>query len=319
MIRGSARAARCALSNAAALLPCSHALSLQELRQCTKQFSLWTMPNILVVQLKRFSTTNVRNYSYYGTTATTEKITTPVDFPDVLDLTPCAACRLLLWGRTRAHSVHARRYVKGDAVREHPPREYIYDLYAVVNQSGGAPSPHFRRRVVCLTRRASCCFAPQAWRAGTTSPTPARCPRFERRSGTTTTTRTSPRCRRMTCVRPQRTVSARARPWRPSRCARVAHAPRRVAQCSSTSCGAGRVGAASRSRAWPRRDAGGAGHTPANELYKWAHAVGRPRAGGLSLLCLVQNITPPKKHTCTPHEHSQTRQLLRRRSGRGRS
>ena len=138
-------------------------------------------------------------------------------------------CRLLLWGRTRAHSVHARRYVKGDAVREHPPREYIYDLYAVVNQSGGAPSPHFRRRVVCLTRRASCCFAPQAWRAGTTSPTPARCPRFERRSGTTTTTRTSPRCRRMTCVRPQRTVSARARPWRPSRCARVAHAPRRVA------------------------------------------------------------------------------------------
>ena len=74
----------------------SHALSLQELRQCTKQFSLWTMPNILVVQLKRFSTTNVRNYSYYGTTATTEKITTPVDFPDVLDLTPCAACRLLL-------------------------------------------------------------------------------------------------------------------------------------------------------------------------------------------------------------------------------
>ena len=49
------------------------------------------MPNILVVQLKRFSTTNVRNYSYYGTTATTEKITTPVDFPDVLDLTPCAA------------------------------------------------------------------------------------------------------------------------------------------------------------------------------------------------------------------------------------
>ena len=269
----------------------SHALSLQELRQCTKQFSLWTMPNILVVQLKRFSTTNVRNYSYYGTTATTEKITTPVDFPDVLDLTPCAACRLLLWGRTRAHSVHARRYVKGDAVREPPPREYIYDLYAVVNQSGGAPSPHFRRRVVCLTRRASC-FAPQAWRAGTTSPTPARCPRFERRSGTTTTTRTSPRCRRMTSVRPQRTVSARARPWRPSRCARVAHAPRRVAQCSSTSCGAGRVGAASRSRAWPRRDGGGAGHTPANEFYKH----GGSRADGLSLLCLVQTAQDTAPH-----------------------
>jgi hypothetical protein len=45
------------------------------------------MANILVIQLKRFSTTNVRSYSNYGTMATTEKITTPVDFPDVLDLT----------------------------------------------------------------------------------------------------------------------------------------------------------------------------------------------------------------------------------------
>ena len=63
---------------------------LQELKRCTKQFRLWRMPNILIVQLKRFSTTNVRTNNYYGTVATTEKITTPVDFPDELDLTECA-------------------------------------------------------------------------------------------------------------------------------------------------------------------------------------------------------------------------------------
>ena len=50
------------------------------------------MANILVIQLKRFSTTNVRSYSNYGTMATTEKITTPVDFPDVLDLTRWVHC-----------------------------------------------------------------------------------------------------------------------------------------------------------------------------------------------------------------------------------
>eukprot|EP01047_Picozoa_sp_COSAG01_P054343 COSAG01_NODE_5929_length_3947_cov_2.439449_2_plen_118_part_00 len=58
----------------------------KQLRRCTKQFKLWTMPNVLIVHLKRFSQTNVRNYSYYGTMATTEKITTPVDFPMELDM-----------------------------------------------------------------------------------------------------------------------------------------------------------------------------------------------------------------------------------------
>jgi hypothetical protein len=69
---------------------CCLPMPMQDLKRCTKKFSLWSTPNILVIQLKRFSTTNVRSYSNYGTMATTEKITTPVDFPDVLDLSPCA-------------------------------------------------------------------------------------------------------------------------------------------------------------------------------------------------------------------------------------
>lgn len=121
------------------------------------------MPNILIFQLKRFATTSVNTYGTYGAIARQEKITTPVDFPDELDLTSCVLTRprrfpvlrpslllvpsfrcnlLVAFGLTYdavAKTLRVDRYVKDGAT----DKSFIYDLYAVVNHSGGKSHARF--------------------------------------------------------------------------------------------------------------------------------------------------------------------------------
>lgn len=74
---------------------------------CTKHTTLWTMPNYLVVQLKRFNNNN-------------NKITSLVKFPlDDLDLT---------------------KYI---SVEKEDPNNYIYTCYAVNYHSGSTNSGHY--------------------------------------------------------------------------------------------------------------------------------------------------------------------------------
>lgn len=85
-------------------------------QQATKKFELWSVPDILVVHLKRFS--NAR--------AMRDKIDALVDFPiEGLDLSQ----------RVGAHGA------EGLGV---PGEEYVYDLFAVDEHMGGLGGGHYR-------------------------------------------------------------------------------------------------------------------------------------------------------------------------------
>lgn len=90
----------------------------KEHRLITKKFDLWKLPPILIVHIKRFRQTNVRHYSYYGATATTEKLNTPVDFPDVRAAAQSSAFRC---STLRSAALKPRRRLRSgaghDAVR----------------------------------------------------------------------------------------------------------------------------------------------------------------------------------------------------------
>ncbi|WFD33056.1 ubiquitinyl hydrolase 1 [Malassezia sp. CBS 17886] len=112
----------------------------KELRQATKKFDLWKVPDILVVHLKRFSA---------GRTSR-DKLDNLIDFPlDGLDLSdrvegprlvhaqalddPPATTRLSD-SLTLAHDAH-----DDQVVRDRP----VYDLYAVDNHFGGLGGGHY--------------------------------------------------------------------------------------------------------------------------------------------------------------------------------
>jgi len=84
----------------------------KEFKQATKKFDLWTLPNILVVHLKRFS---------YRSKYWREKLETFVNYPTTgLDL--------------------SRHLLVPNANNENPP---IYDLYAVSNHYGSMGGGHY--------------------------------------------------------------------------------------------------------------------------------------------------------------------------------
>lgn len=88
----------------------------KEHRQAYKKFDIWTVPEVLVMHLKRFKYTVYS--STYSASAYRDKLSNLVDFPiDELDLTP---------------------YVKGPQ-----PGPHIYELYAVSEHSGGLGGGHY--------------------------------------------------------------------------------------------------------------------------------------------------------------------------------
>jgi len=78
-----------------------------------KQLELWTLPNILIIQLKRFK--NVKSV--------TSKISNFVDFP--------------------VTKLNMNDYLGKDRCRD----DYVYDLYAVINHTGGGNSGHYTASV----------------------------------------------------------------------------------------------------------------------------------------------------------------------------
>jgi len=81
----------------------------KDFRQASKKFDVWTLPNILIIHLKRFSYTRLWR----------DKISTFVDFPiDALDMSP---------------------YVVSKEQKENA----IFDLYAVSNHMGGMGGGHY--------------------------------------------------------------------------------------------------------------------------------------------------------------------------------
>lgn len=74
-----------------------------------KKLSIWKLPQVLIIQLKRF----------YGSGLTTRKITNLVDFPEILDM---------------------KKYVVGPQKNEN---EVKYRLFAITNQYGNLNSGHY--------------------------------------------------------------------------------------------------------------------------------------------------------------------------------
>merc|ERR1712034_222402 len=78
----------------------------------SKKFDVWTLPEILIIQIKRFHQIGFRR----------DKITTLVDFPlRGLDMSQCCSNMSAIQG--------------GDSV--------LYDLYAVSNHMGGIGGGHY--------------------------------------------------------------------------------------------------------------------------------------------------------------------------------
>jgi len=79
----------------------------------TKKFDVWSLPEVLIVHLKRFEQQRYGNTGFGGL----KKVDTVVDFPDELDMSP--------------YSLH---------VGEEGAR---YSLFAVSNHSGGMGGGHY--------------------------------------------------------------------------------------------------------------------------------------------------------------------------------
>jgi ubiquitin C-terminal hydrolase len=87
---------------------CRYCPRCKEHRQATKKLDLWTLPDILVVHLKRFS------YSRY----LKNKLDTFVNFP--------------------IRNLDLSKYVKSKDGQPH-----VYDLYAISNHYGGLGGGHY--------------------------------------------------------------------------------------------------------------------------------------------------------------------------------
>lgn len=87
---------------------CRYCPGCKEHRQATKKLDLWTLPEILVFHLKRFS------YSRY----LKNKLDTFVDFS--------------------IHNLDLSKFVK-----QKDGRSYVYELYAISNHYGGLGGGHY--------------------------------------------------------------------------------------------------------------------------------------------------------------------------------
>ncbi|XP_022046390.2 ubiquitin carboxyl-terminal hydrolase 43 [Acanthochromis polyacanthus] len=105
---------------------CPHCKQLQ---QGMVKMSLWTLPDILILHLKRFRQVGERR----------NKLTTFVHFPLAgLDLTPHMV--------HRGHSTHQPPLQPGWKQPRRPdlaPPDFLYDLYAVCNHHGGMHGGHY--------------------------------------------------------------------------------------------------------------------------------------------------------------------------------
>uniref|UniRef100_A0A669DEY3 ubiquitinyl hydrolase 1 n=1 Tax=Oreochromis niloticus TaxID=8128 RepID=A0A669DEY3_ORENI len=105
---------------------CPHCKQLQ---QGMVKMSLWTLPDILILHLKRFRQVGERR----------NKLTTFVHFPLVgLDMTPHVV--------HRSHGAHQHPPQPGWKQSRRPdlaPPDYLYDLYAVCNHHGGMHGGHY--------------------------------------------------------------------------------------------------------------------------------------------------------------------------------
>ncbi|XP_005738061.1 ubiquitin carboxyl-terminal hydrolase 43 [Pundamilia nyererei] len=105
---------------------CPHCKQLQ---QGMVKMSLWTLPDILILHLKRFRQVGERR----------NKLTTFVHFPLVgLDMTPHVV--------HRSHGAHQHPLQPGWKQSRRPdlaPPDYLYDLYAVCNHHGGMHGGHY--------------------------------------------------------------------------------------------------------------------------------------------------------------------------------
>uniref|UniRef100_A0A8C5B5K4 ubiquitinyl hydrolase 1 n=1 Tax=Gadus morhua TaxID=8049 RepID=A0A8C5B5K4_GADMO len=94
----------------------------QQLQQGVVQMSLWTLPDILILHLKRFRQAAERR----------TKLTTLVSFPLAgLDMAPHVV------KRSRGQSAAST------ALPDPAPANYLYDLYAVCNHQGGLHGGHY--------------------------------------------------------------------------------------------------------------------------------------------------------------------------------
>lgn len=90
----------------------------QQLQQGVVKMSLWTLPDILILHLKRFRQVGEQR----------NKLTTFVHFPlGGLDMTP--------------HMVN--RNHSSQQSPPHPRHRHLYDLYAVCNHHGGMHGGHY--------------------------------------------------------------------------------------------------------------------------------------------------------------------------------
>ncbi|XP_034395601.1 ubiquitin carboxyl-terminal hydrolase 43 [Cyclopterus lumpus] len=105
---------------------CPHCKQLQ---QGMVKMSLWTLPDILILHLKRFRQVGERR----------NKLTTFVHFPLAgLDMTPHMV--------SRSHATHQPPLQPGWTQPRRPdlaPLDFLYDLYAVCNHHGGMHGGHY--------------------------------------------------------------------------------------------------------------------------------------------------------------------------------
>ncbi|XP_039979657.1 ubiquitin carboxyl-terminal hydrolase 43 isoform X2 [Xiphias gladius] len=105
---------------------CPHCKQLQ---QGMVKMNLWTLPDILILHLKRFRQVGERR----------NKLTTLVHFPLVgLDMTPHMV--------NRNHGTHQLPLQPGWKLSRRPdlaPPDFLYDLYAVCNHHGGMHGGHY--------------------------------------------------------------------------------------------------------------------------------------------------------------------------------
>ncbi|XP_028841305.1 ubiquitin carboxyl-terminal hydrolase 43 isoform X2 [Denticeps clupeoides] len=109
----------------------------QQLQQGTVQMSLWTLPDILILHLKRFRQVGEHR----------NKLSTLVRFPlTALDMAPHVV--------KRHHAVRRRNLQQQQllpqaqrssppGVAPHPTEDFLYDLYAVCNHHGGMHGGHY--------------------------------------------------------------------------------------------------------------------------------------------------------------------------------
>ncbi|XP_061893398.1 ubiquitin carboxyl-terminal hydrolase 43 isoform X2 [Entelurus aequoreus] len=99
----------------------------QQLQQGMVKMSLWTLPDILILHLKRFRQVGERR----------NKLTTFVHFPLTgLDMTPHMV-------KKRTHGAAPHPGWKGSRRSDLAPPDFLYDLYAVCNHHGGMHGGHY--------------------------------------------------------------------------------------------------------------------------------------------------------------------------------